>query len=121
MKPLSSLSAAIILAVIISSAFLIQTMSCSPGNESARDTSSASTVNLFSEEQVWTAPDSNTIPLSEEGKLISYGRTLVNHTSKYFGPNGSISHSSNGMSCQNCHLDAGTRPYGNNFGAVTST
>ncbi len=25
------------------------------------------------------------------------------------------------MNCQNCHLDAGTRPWGNNFGAVSAT
>jgi thiosulfate dehydrogenase len=25
------------------------------------------------------------------------------------------------MNCQNCHLDAGTRPWGNNYGAVFST
>lgn len=28
---------------------------------------------------------------------------------------------SNGMNCQNCHLDAGTKPFGNNYGAVAST
>src|SRR5258706_15326247 len=45
--------------------------------------------------------------------MIAYGRTLVIHTSKYFGPNGSLAKITNGMNCQNCHLDAGTRPYGN--------
>src|SRR5258706_7914485 len=52
--------------------------------------------------------------------MIAYGRTLVIHTSKYFGPNGSLAKITNGMNCQNCHLDAGTRPYGNNL-AVVST
>ncbi len=27
----------------------------------------------------------------------------------------------NGLNCQNCHLDAGTKPYGNNYSAVAST
>jgi thiosulfate dehydrogenase len=27
----------------------------------------------------------------------------------------------NGMNCQNCHLDAGTKPWGNNYGSVAST
>jgi thiosulfate dehydrogenase len=27
----------------------------------------------------------------------------------------------NGMDCENCHLDAGTKPWGNNYGAVWST
>ncbi|MBL7811552.1 MAG: c-type cytochrome [Bacteroidetes bacterium] len=53
--------------------------------------------------------------------LRNYGRELVQHTGKYFGPSGSINKNSNGMNCQNCHLDAGTRPYGNNFLAVAST
>jgi thiosulfate dehydrogenase len=53
--------------------------------------------------------------------MVIYGQDLIAHTSKYFGPKGSISHTTNGMNCQNCHLDAGTRPWGNNFGAVYST
>jgi thiosulfate dehydrogenase len=28
---------------------------------------------------------------------------------------------SNGMNCQNCHLDAGTKPFGNNYSAVAAT
>ncbi len=28
---------------------------------------------------------------------------------------------SNGMNCQNCHLEAGTKPFGNNYGSVAST
>jgi thiosulfate dehydrogenase len=28
---------------------------------------------------------------------------------------------SNGMNCQNCHLDAGTKPWGNNYGGVYTT
>lgn len=27
----------------------------------------------------------------------------------------------NGMNCQNCHLDAGTKVWGNNYGSVFST
>jgi len=43
------------------------------------------------------------------------------HTSKYLGPNGTVMQISNGMNCQNCHLDAGTRPWGNNYAAVLTT
>ena len=50
-----------------------------------------------------------------------YGHTLIIHTAKFFGPKGLLSQNGNGMSCQNCHLDAGTKPYGNNLGAVSST
>ena len=121
MKKLKSLSITIILAVITCSAFLLQTSGCSSDNQSVQDTSSTSVANLFTEEKVWTAPDTNSIPEDDEGKLISYGRTLVIHTSKYFGPEGYMLNTINGMNCQNCHLEAGTRPYGNNLGAVAAT
>lgn len=49
---------------------------------------------------------------------IDYGKDLILNTSMYFGPNGSISQTSNGMNCTNCHLDAGTRDFGNNYKAV---
>jgi thiosulfate dehydrogenase len=32
-----------------------------------------------------------------------------------------VAHLTNGMNCQNCHLNAGTQPYGNNYGSVAST
>ena len=53
--------------------------------------------------------------------MIVYGKDLIANTSKYFGPLGSVNTISNGMNCQNCHLDAGTRPWGNNYSAVAST
>ena len=37
------------------------------------------------------------------------------------GPKGSVSHSSNGLNCQNCHRDAGTRLFGNSFSGVAAT
>jgi thiosulfate dehydrogenase len=72
-------------------------------------------------EALWVAPDTAMIPHTGEGELIRYGRLLIANTAVYFGPQGSIGKGSNGMNCQNCHLDAGTRPWGNNFGAVYST
>lgn len=50
---------------------------------------------------------------------VSYGKELILNTSKYFGPKGSISQNSNGMNCTNCHLDGGSRDFGNNFKAVS--
>lgn len=70
---------------------------------------------------VWQAPDVAQIPEDENGKLIEYGRELIAHTSQYLGPHGSVMAMSNGMNCQNCHLDAGTKPFGNNYSAVAST
>ncbi len=69
----------------------------------------------------WQPPDSCDIPPGAEGDLIRYGENLVASTSRYLGPRGTIAALSNGMNCQNCHLEAGTRLYGNNYSAVFST
>jgi thiosulfate dehydrogenase len=63
----------------------------------------------------WQAPSANGIPPGKEGELIGYGKELIEHTGKYFGPKGEIAPISNGMNCQNCHLEAGTKLFANNF------
>ncbi|HEY9004185.1 MAG TPA: c-type cytochrome [Mucilaginibacter sp.] len=63
----------------------------------------------------WIIPDTSEITDPEEAKLIKYGRSLIINTSYYFGPRGVIAHKSNGLNCQNCHLNAGTKLDGNNF------
>lgn len=70
---------------------------------------------------LWIPPDTASIPITSEGELIRYGRELVMHTGAYFGPGGRISGLANGMNCQNCHIDGGTRTFGNNFSQVAST
>jgi len=70
----------------------------------------------------WVGSSPYQIPLeTENGKLIRYGYELIAHTAKYLGPKGIVQQSTNGMNCQNCHLEAGTKPWGLNFGAVYST
>src|SRR5687767_14343546 len=78
----------------------------------------ASSYNAYTNE--WRVPDEKTIPFTEEGELIRYGRELIAHTARYLGPKGIIAPVSNGMNCQNCHVDAGTRDYGNSFAAVAA-
>ena len=56
----------------------------------------------------------------EERDLVIYGEELIANTSRYLGPNGSVAHVTNGMNCQNCHLNAGKKIWGNNYGAVAS-
>jgi len=63
----------------------------------------------------WIIPDTAELPNTEDSRLIKYGRSLVVNTSYYFGPKGVIAHKSNGLNCQNCHLNAGTKLFGNNF------
>ena len=69
----------------------------------------------------WTGAGANQIPVDTSGDQIRYGRNLVAKTAYYLGPKGTVAHTSNGMNCQNCHLEAGTKPWGNNYGAVAST
>ncbi len=72
--------------------------------------------------EYWHAPDESELEGNPDKSLILYGKDLIVHTSDYFGPEGKINrNSSNGLNCQNCHLEAGTKVYGNNYSAVAST
>lgn len=64
----------------------------------------------------FTPPDTSKIPHDDFGDMVRYGRDLVVNTAYYLGPNGTKGkYLGNKMNCTNCHLDAGTRPYGFNF------
>lgn len=107
----------IALLLIIAAAFIRLVIYCSP-NAGEKKHEPAKIVN---EEWLWEAPDISAVGDDEEGKAIKYGRQLIAQTSYYLGPKGRVMQVSNGMNCQNCHLDAGTRPWGNNYGGVAST
>jgi len=68
----------------------------------------------------WKPADINSITDTLLKKEVEYGKELIAHTAKYLGPNGSVKKTTNGMNCNNCHLDAGTKPWGNNYGSVNS-
>ena len=68
----------------------------------------------------WIAADVNSIRDVQQKKQVLYGKELIMHTSRYFGPKGSVLSISNGLNCQNCHLRAGTAVFGNNYGSVAS-
>jgi thiosulfate dehydrogenase len=70
---------------------------------------------------VWVSPDFSEITLAPNHDVIEYGKQLIEHTSAYLGPNGKVMKISNGMNCQNCHLQSGTKIFGNNYSAVAST
>lgn len=74
----------------------------------------------FKNAKEWQAPDINELPYNGEGNLIRYGKDLIANTAFYFGPGGKIASITNGMNCQNCHIEAGTKPFGNCFSAVAS-
>lgn len=56
-----------------------------------------------------------------ERELVIYGEDIIVNTARYFGPHGSVAAITNGMNCQNCHLNAGKKTWGNNYSAVYST
>lgn len=76
---------------------------------------SAETRSMF-----WVPADIGSITDAAMKTEVAYGRELIAHTAKYLGPRGSVAAISNGMNCQNCHLQAGTAVFGNNYGSVAS-
>ena len=69
-----------------------------------------------SKNAVHVAPDTNLIPKNATGDMIRYGRKLLTDFPYYLGQHGTVGkHGGNALGCQNCHLDAGTRPYGLNY------
>jgi thiosulfate dehydrogenase len=76
---------------------------------------------IFPQRLHYQVPDTNAIPADENGDLIRYGKNLVQNTAYFFGPKGIIAPITNGMNCQNCHMDGGLKAFGNPFTLVSST
>jgi thiosulfate dehydrogenase len=75
------------------------------------------------QDSIWVAPSLFTDKELEgkEREQVIYGEELISNTAAYFGPYGSVAAITNGMNCQNCHLNAGKKTWGNNYSAVYST
>ncbi|HET6767966.1 MAG TPA: c-type cytochrome [Chitinophagaceae bacterium] len=73
----------------------------------------------FDSTRLWVGWNKYHIP--ESDSMARYGHELIANTSYYLGPKGTVAQITNGMNCQNCHLNGGTVPWGNNYGAVAST
>jgi thiosulfate dehydrogenase len=78
-------------------------------------------IELSTNTSLHKVPDASTLPFGKEAELVKYGSDLIRNTAYYLGPKGKVAQISNGLNCQNCHLDAGTKPWGNNYFAVAST
>jgi thiosulfate dehydrogenase len=91
-------------------------------NQKSTDALRARLTPAYDPAKIWEAPDAYLEKSDPEARLIAYGRDLIAHTQDYFGMQGLVRPGSiNGLNCQNCHLDAGARPFGNNYFAVHST
>jgi thiosulfate dehydrogenase len=75
---------------------------------------------IDTEEGQWMAPDLTLEKDKALQKTLLYGQQLIQNTSIYLGPKGTVAQITNGMNCQNCHLNAGTQPWGNNYSAVNA-
>lgn len=75
------------------------------------------------EDSTWIPPSLFTDNLleGEEREMVIYGEDIIANTSRYFGPHGSVAPITNGMNCQNCHLIAGKKNWGNNYSVVFSS
>jgi thiosulfate dehydrogenase len=69
----------------------------------------------------WVAPDIAQLPDNDSGRQVRYGRELIANTALYLGPRGTIAAITNGMNCQDCHLEAGAKSFAGAFSAVAST
>jgi thiosulfate dehydrogenase len=75
---------------------------------------------IDTEDGQWVAPDLTLEKDKALQKTLLYGQQLIQNTSIYLGPKGTVAQITNGMNCQNCHLNAGTQPWGNNYSAVNA-
>lgn len=70
----------------------------------------------------WSAPSIEAETDEVLKEQLRYGKELVAYTARFFGPNGSVdANRTNGLNCQNCHLEAGTKVFGNNYSRVAAT
>src|SRR5260370_26600032 len=62
----------------------------------------------------WTPPPLGSVRDDPFGKLVKYGHALMVDTANQIGPTATDPakrYAGNNLSCQNCHLKAGTQPY----------
>jgi thiosulfate dehydrogenase len=63
----------------------------------------------------WAVPDVDALPMDAFGRTVRVGRDLIVNTAATIGPEASDPakrFSGNGLECQSCHLDAGTKKFG---------
>jgi thiosulfate dehydrogenase len=63
----------------------------------------------------WTVPDVDALPHDAFGETVRTGRELIVHTAATIGPDArdpAMRYAGNGLECQSCHLQAGTKEYG---------
>src|SRR5512145_1257904 len=63
----------------------------------------------------WPEPNPDSLPQGAFKDSVLYGRKLFNETYSVIGPevpDRTMRYAGNNLTCQNCHLDGGTRRFG---------
>ena len=107
--------------LFILSGFAFLLFSCRNSNPEEQSSQTTESIQATPVNEFWQPKDVFAIAAIKKAKEVQYGRDLIIHTAYYLGPRGRIAQQTNGLNCQNCHLDAGTKPFGNNYGSVAST
>ncbi|MFZ5508977.1 MAG: c-type cytochrome [Pseudomonadota bacterium] len=66
----------------------------------------------------WAVPDVDRLPDDKYGRLVRAGKALVEKTHQYIGPevaDPAKRYAGNNLSCSSCHVDGGTKKFGNPF------
>ena len=105
--------------ILIGFAFLL--FACEVSNSEEPTTQTSENIQATPVSEFWQPEDVFAIANEKKSDEVLYGRDLIIHTAYYLGPRGRIAQQTNGLNCQNCHLDAGTKPFGNNYSSVAST
>jgi len=76
-------------------------------------------------EEIWSLPDIETdLPDGKKGKKVKFGHLLATESPKWMGPQvinkDERLYAGNNLACQNCHLEAGTKPGSGSWVGVTN-
>lgn len=64
---------------------------------------------------LWDIPDIDLLPDDEHGRLVRYGRSVLEATARHVGPDAAdpaMRFAGNNLACANCHLSAGRKKFG---------
>lgn len=66
----------------------------------------------------WSVPDVSKLPDDKYGRMVRLGKDIVEKTHRYVGPevaDPAKRFAGNNLSCSSCHIDGGTKEFGNPF------
>lgn len=66
----------------------------------------------------WSVPDIDKLPDNKYGRTVRFGKELIHQTHRHLGPEAADPakrYAGNNLACSSCHIDAGTKEFGNPF------